>query len=197
MAYSPFFQVLHDERAPVGNLGRGTHYSVVRTLLPVVDNGDPSFVEEQMFLDARRRRLQVLDLAIIWDEDHDERIWIIIERLHAAGLLAPVRFIGERKGNVTLVCDPDMVYGDDSSGGGFERYCALIDDLSWAVDGDEWFHEVAPSIEDGCRQIIQAPKDRVDAYLKGIEASWVLGPKSWITKSSKPESRPIEFVYSK
>lgn len=32
--YSHFFSVLYDEPGPVGNLGRGTHYSVIRALRP-------------------------------------------------------------------------------------------------------------------------------------------------------------------
>lgn len=175
MAYSPFFQILHDERSPVGNLGRGTHYSVVRTILPVVEEADAKSVEEQIFGGSRRRQLQILDLAIIWDEDHDERVWNVIERLHAAGLLAPVRFIGERKGNITVICDPTMDY----SSGGFSRYCQLIERETWAAEGDEWSVEVLEGIGDGSGQIIHAPKASVDAYLRGIEASWTLGPSQW------------------
>lgn len=175
MAYSPFFQVLHDERLPVGNLGRGTHYSVVRTMLPVVEEADLNSPQEQIFGGARRRQLQLLDLAIIWDEDHDERIWSVIERLHAGGLLAPVRFIGERKGCVTVICDPEMDFGS----GGFDSYCQLIEQEAWTVDGDEWSVEVIHGIGGGSAQIIHAPKARVDAYLRGIEASWTLGPSRW------------------
>lgn len=176
MAYSPFFQVLHDERSPVGNLGRGTHYSVVRTMLPVMEEADPNSPEEQIFGGARRRQLQMLDLAIIWDEDHDERIWGVIERLHAAGLLAPVRFIGERKGSVTVICDPTTDYG----AGGFDRYCQLVEKMTCTDDGDEWSVEVMQGIGDGSGQIINDSKARVDGYLRGIEASWTLGPIGWI-----------------
>ncbi|MGF6727496.1 hypothetical protein P3T43_006888 [Paraburkholderia sp. GAS41] len=35
MSYCPFFQTLHDETRPVGNLGRGTHYSVLRATATV------------------------------------------------------------------------------------------------------------------------------------------------------------------
>lgn len=175
MAYSPFFQVLHDERSPVGNLGRGTHYSVVRTILPVLEESDPTSPEEQIFGGARRRQLELLDLAIIWDEDHDERIWGVIERLHAAGLLAPVRFIGERKGSVTVICDPNTNY----AAGGYDRYCQLVERMTATDDGDEWSIEVVQGIGSGSGQIIHATKERVDAYLRGIEASWTLGSIAW------------------
>lgn len=173
MAYSPFFQVLHDERSPVGNLGRGTHYSVIRTLLPVME---PDAPEEQVFGSARCCRLQMLNLAIIWDEDHDERIWGVIERLHAAGLLAPVHFIGERKGSVTVICDPTTDYGI----GGFDRYCQLVEKMMCTNDGDEWSVHVMQGIGDDSGWIIDASKARVQAYLRGIEATWTLGPSRWI-----------------
>jgi len=177
MAYSPFFQVLHDERSPVGNLGRGTHYSVVRAILPVLEESDPTSVEEQIFGGARRRQLELLDFAIIWDEDHDERIWGVIERLHVAGLLAPARFIGERKGSVTVICDPKTNYGD----GGLDRYCQLVEKHTATDDGDEWPIDVVQGIGNGNGNghIIHDSNERVDAYLRGIEASWKLGPSGW------------------
>ena len=178
MAYSEFFQVLHDERSPVGNLGIGTHYSVVRTILPVTEESDITSPEEQLFGGARRRRLQLHSFAIIWDEDHDERIFSIIERLHAAGLLAPVRFIGERKGGVTVICDPKTAYGDDDYGG-YDRYCQLVEKHTLTDDGDEWSVEVMKGIDDSSGQIINGSKARVDAYLRGIEAAWTLGPVAW------------------
>ncbi|MEJ8837740.1 hypothetical protein [Ramlibacter sp. AN1133] len=175
MAYSPFFQVLHDERAPVGNLGRGTHYSVVRTALPVLESADPESVEEQIFEDARRRQLQFFDLAIIWDEDHDERIWGVIERLYVGGLLAPVRFIGERKGSVTLICDDRSNYGT----GGFDRYSVLAAQAARDDRGDEWDVHVHLGVCGDCSHIINADDDRVIAYLRGIQATWNLGPSPW------------------
>ncbi|HWA76659.1 MAG TPA: hypothetical protein VG937_30205 [Polyangiaceae bacterium] len=82
--YSPFFATLHDEQAPVGNLGRGTHYSVLRA---VIHGKDPHFH----------------DFAVIWDEDHDARIIWIAEKMYMAGLLEAALFIGERKGNIYVV----------------------------------------------------------------------------------------------
>ena len=181
MAYSPFFHVLHDERAPVGNLGRGTHYSIVRTLLPVLERADPTSPEEQIFATARRRRLEQFDLAIIWDEDHDERIWDVIERIHAAGLLAPIRFIGERKGSVTIVTDPTTDYGE----GGFERYVQLLEKHMTTSGGDEWSLDVLQGIGGGTGQLANAAKERVDAYLRGIQAVWSLGPSAWAFQRNK------------
>jgi predicted nucleic acid-binding protein len=50
--YSPYFKTLYDQPEPIGRLGRGTHYSVLRCL------GLSGFH----------------DFAIIWDEDHDKRV---------------------------------------------------------------------------------------------------------------------------
>jgi hypothetical protein len=91
MSEFPFFKTLHNETKPVGDFGRGTHYSVMRvpiwrdTLLRPMHQG------------------AMLDFAIIWDEDHDERVLKVIERIYFAGLLAPVRFIGERKGTLSVL----------------------------------------------------------------------------------------------
>ena len=57
--YSPFFHTVYDQSEPVGVLGQGTHYSVLRFVEVVADN--PSHT---MFC----------DFAVIWDEDHDTRI---------------------------------------------------------------------------------------------------------------------------
>src|SRR4051812_20247485 len=71
--YSEFFQTLHDEQAPVGYLGRGTHYSILRAVVFSDSLAKPLF-------DAR-----FLDFAVIWDEDHDARIIEPIQKLYFAG----------------------------------------------------------------------------------------------------------------
>jgi hypothetical protein len=78
-----------------------------------------------------------------------------------------VRFIGERKGSVTIICDP----ATDYAAGGYDRYCQLVEKVVCADDGDEWSLEMQQGIGDGSSQIIHASKERVDAYLRGIEAS--------------------------
>jgi hypothetical protein len=60
--YSNLFTCLHDKLESIGTLGRGTHYSVFRS------------VES---LNVIRRPLtlpQINDFAVIWDEDHDTRV---------------------------------------------------------------------------------------------------------------------------
>lgn len=56
-SYSPLFQTLHDEIHPVGKLGRGAHYSVLRA--PIW----------QSVLLKPLKQGAVLDFAVIWDHD--------------------------------------------------------------------------------------------------------------------------------
>ena len=148
--YSPFFHTVYDQPEPVGVLGRGTHYSVLRTIRTDTDWS------------------YFFDFAVIWDEDHDLRIVWILERLHTLGLLTQVHAIGERKGTINLVTrellsPKDMaeiicLCGDlpsDSFNTGFET----LDNL--AVD----------------RLIQGASGAQTKGYLAGIDATWQLGLK--------------------
>src|SRR5689334_14900115 len=95
-AYSPFFQTLHDETAPAGTLGRGTHYSVLRAVV---------------FHDAKSRPLKTAayaDFAIVWDEDHDTRVIEPVEILYRSGLLPAFPIIGERKGTLNAIVSDEV-----------------------------------------------------------------------------------------
>lgn len=72
----------------MGRLGRGLHYSVLA--VATWDYEVLNWLEHCAFL----------DFVIVCDEDHDERIIQRIQTLYVAGLLAPVRYIGEREGIV-------------------------------------------------------------------------------------------------
>jgi len=169
-AYSTLFACLYDEAEPIGRIGRGTHYSVFRA----VDwRGDP---DEAMF------KAQHLDFAAIWDEDHDARIIEVIEEIYMAGMLPPVRFIGERKGTLAVLLDADS-------------YCAMSDREREAyrdkiaffasLATDQWTVELgcfdggdgAESISAG---IIADDKGTVDIYLKNIANLWRLGSKPYV-----------------
>src|SRR5712691_5373222 len=89
--YSPFFKTLHDETSSTGYLGRGTHYSILRAVV---------------FHDPMGRPLsegQFADFAVIWDEDHDVRVFEPIEEIYRRGLLSSFIMFGERKGCFTAV----------------------------------------------------------------------------------------------
>ncbi|AAP85944.1 hypothetical protein OOOCML_33290 (plasmid) [Cupriavidus necator H16] len=161
MSYCPFFQTLHDETRPVGNLGRGTHYSILRA---------PVWHDELL---NRLDRCAFLDLAVIWDEDHDDRVIDALMMLYVGGLLSPVRYIGERKGTLSVLLAPDAMrtwtpkalqqYRDD-----IENVCQCLED-PWtakvdAIDGRE-------------HSIIHSSAENVSIYLRNIDVLWELGVK--------------------
>lgn len=159
-AYSPYLRLLYDQEAPVGHLGRGTHYSVLRA--PCWHGADLSPLPAGT----------LHDFAIIWDEDHDERIIEVIERMYLAGLLAPVLAIGERKGCLTVLVSDEAKAR--LGAGGLERYRALIQPLAEA-DGDVWSVDVSGfGPESG---IISASDEEVELYLRSIDLLWRLGSR--------------------
>ncbi|MGH7592632.1 MAG: hypothetical protein ACRELE_02070 [Gemmatimonadales bacterium] len=161
MIYSPFFQTLHDEPEPVGDFGRGTHYSVLRV---------PIWQDEWL---NPRAQGALLDFAVIWDEDHDERVIDALEMLYFGGLLAPVRFIGERKGNLSVLIDAKTLEAWDH--GAFKGYREALGDISRGLE-DPWPVTVGPVL--GPKQsIIHAAPENVITYLQNIQLLWQLGMK--------------------
>lgn len=172
--YSTLFSCLHDEAEPVGSLGRGTHYSILRSV---------------EWLDVTRRPLdhpQVHDFAVIWDEDHDTRVIETIERIYMAGLLSPVQFIGERKGSLFVIVAARFYFlGTEEETKAYEK---AIEAISQAQD-DTWPAYVgsfdrAPgsqhqTIVDG---IINDNEERVSIYLRNIDSLWNLGTKNFVQK---------------
>ncbi len=147
--YSPFFSTLYDEAGPVGSLGRGTHYSILRAV--IWPNGEPRFH----------------DFAVIWDEDHDLRIIWVIEQLYARRLLQPIIAIGERKGGVTALTSTSQP----------QSYESGVYEVTSDVPSDSFGAEIQlfPGI-DG--MVINDTTARVRDYLAGIHALWVLGTKA-------------------
>ena len=183
--YSTLFSCLHDEREPIGYVGRGTHYSVLRSV---------------EWLDVERRQLskpQIHDFAVIWDEDHDERVINVIERIYMAGLLSPVQFIGERKGALSIVLAARYYCGssDDFRGAEFDK---LVRPLVSDVNGDSWNLELGCfDRHDSCARghqtelpsIIQDNDEVAFTYLKNIDNLWRLGTKDW-----SPKATSVDFT---
>lgn len=169
--YSHIFSCLHDEAAPIGRLGRGTHHSVFRSVQWHDIGGEP--------LDKGR----IHDFAIIWDEDHDTRVIRVAERLHMAGLLWPVVFIGERKGMVTILFASMAGPLRDRNNDYLSQILEIAEDGgddSWTSHAG-WFQriEVLPEGTPYTGEGIIADYDwRVVNYLNGIDALWQLGEKS-------------------
>lgn len=173
--YSHIFSCLYNEVAPIGRLGRGAHHSVFRSVQWRDIGGDP--------LENGR----IHDFAIIWDEDHDTRVIRVAERLHLAGLLWPVVFIGERKGVVTILFAAMAGPLQDRDN---DHLAAIIDVAEGAVDDSwscrtSWFHRMEV-LEEGTHYdgegIINDAEWRVVNYLNGIDALWQLGEKERATE---------------
>lgn len=162
MKYSPFFDVLHDERMPVGYLGRGTHYSVLRA---------PVWQDENL---KPMKQARLLDFCVIWDEDHDVRVIEVIEALYFKGLLSPVRFIGERKGSLSVLMSQETWLAWDPAR--WRDYCTRVGEVSRGYE-DPW-ETVGDRVEGVHHSIIHAPAPHVRTYLANIQMLWQLGMKS-------------------
>ncbi len=159
--YCDFFKTLHDELIPTGQFGRGTHYSVFRTLVWRDELGAPLDVAHY------------LDFSVIWDEDHDVRVFDAIKELHHKGLLSAAVFVGERKGMFSLlVSDSTMNKMSDDL---FHRYYQDVAAVTNCVAGDHWPSEVGVVSSPG--GIISAQDEHVVLYLATISMLWNLGVK--------------------
>lgn len=170
--YSHLFSCLFDQPEPVGRLGRGVHHSIFRSTQWRAIDGDQ--------LTAPR----IHDFAVIWDEDHDERVVRVAERLHMAGLLWPVVFIGERKGVVTLLLDymggPELWQDETVWLDRMRKVASHADDTDdWGVDIGMYQRMVV--FEEGARtdpkRIIAEDPARVIPYLQAIDVLWLLGDR--------------------
>jgi hypothetical protein len=175
-AYSNLFSCLYDEPAPVGHLGRGTHYSIFRSVewLDVVRA--PSVIP------------QVHDFAVVWDEDHDTRVIDVIEAFYMAGLLSPIQFIGERKGTLTVIVAAKFYYACGKAS--LDAYKQQLNKISENPNhGDSWptnvgvFDRSPESPQQSeLRGLIMAEDHRVITYLRNIDSLWGLGTKPFVPK---------------
>jgi len=161
--YSPFFQTLYDENSPVGSLGRGTHYSVLRAIVFHDHIGKPLPETHYKGLQARYH-----DFAIIWDEDHDTRVIEAIQKIYTEGLLPFFSFFGERKAMLTALAEADS----DT----LRTYAKLrIEEICSDIHNDCWTSDIGifrkPS------GIISANPDDEMLYLANIHMLWRLGSK--------------------
>jgi hypothetical protein len=158
--YSDFFQTLHDEIAPVGSLGRGTHYSVLRAIV---------------FQDAEGETLpeaQYLDFAVIWDEDHDERVMEPIYKLYCAGSLSSFVMLGERKATMTGIVSPQLRKAPSY----VEYLREQLQKVCTGMANGDWWSTQVGSLSDS-QGIISADDGKVFLYLSNINMLWDLGLK--------------------
>jgi hypothetical protein len=158
-----FIEVLYEQPAAIGTHAKdrahSMHYSILRAR--VWHKPDGSLSE------------QAIDhtFSVIWDEDHDERVYLAIEKLHASGQLANVKFIGERKGGLDIVTispilaerRPQRGFEDDGATAPFPGSMFVGTERA----GDYWSVDITP---DHCGY-------GDAAYLQSIELLWELGGK--------------------
>jgi len=180
--YSKLFSCLYDEKKPVGNLGRGAHYSVFRT------------AEWKNVILQPLDLAEVHDFAVIWDEDHDTRVIPVIERLYIKGLLSPVQFIGERKGKLTIIAAARLWGHSDKI---WADWVQKVTDVGNDADGDYWNVHIGrfdrstfnglPHQTDP-QGIINDGDERVITYLRNIDNLWRLGTRPYEASSHvRPE----------
>jgi hypothetical protein len=167
--YSDFFKTLHDEQMPAGNLGRGTHYSVLRAVT-FHDNTGRSIVGGQY-----------TDFAIIWDEDHDTRVIEPIEEIYRNGFLSSFAMFGERKGffSAILSCSRSRIA---PLPGSVESHIARLEKEVGAICNglnDAWPSKIIDrrrlaQLENG-NPIIDDASHKVNLYLDNLEMLWHLG----------------------
>jgi hypothetical protein len=168
--YSPFFQTLYDETAPVGSLGSGTHYSVFRATV---------FHDEVRTPLLGGARFQ--DFAVIWDGDHDERVFQPIERLYRSGDLPSFIIFGERKGTFVGLVAPKFTEGRRAAGEeALRRACQ-------DVGGDSWATQLGSKSNPGDGGIINANQKNVAMYLSTINMLWSLGLKDIVEPKTPDE----------
>lgn len=173
-AYSNLFSCIYDEMCPVGNLGRGTHYSIFRSV---------------EWLDVMRLPLklpEIHDFSIVWDEDHDERVISVVEDIYMAGLLSPVQFIGERKGTLTVIVAAKFYFGHSEKSSA--QYLAEIEKIaSNSRHGDGWpvelgYFDRSPGFhhQTELKALIAAEEHRVDTFVRNVDSLWGLGTKPFV-----------------
>jgi len=159
--YCPFFETLHDETKPVGHLGRGTHYSVLRAV--VFQDAEGNSLKEGHFH----------DFAVIWDEDHDDRVMEPIYKLYCAGLLSSFLVFGERKGMLAALIPEKLSKNKIYRGFLCEQLQKACTDM---VHGDWWSTAIGEMASPA--GIINAHDHEIALYLSNINMLWGLGIKT-------------------
>lgn len=171
--YSEIITTLHDEKYPVGNLGHGTHYSILRTAT-WFDNCRLPLKEPKIH-----------DLAIIWDKDHDKRIIDVVEHLYMKNLLVPVLFVGESNGCLSVIVSPQFKEASDEQA--FQTFVSSVVKLA-KNHYEPWTAEVCVFGENLSElQLIDSSCERAELYLKNIYMLWDLGLKDFRVGLRRPD----------
>jgi len=174
--YSPFFETLNDGSRAGDKLGNGTHHSVLRVPIWHDESLNPLV------------QASLLDFAVIWDGDHDVRVMDAIEEMYFAGLLSPIRFVGERNGRLTVLLAARTIEAWTKAT--LRDYGAAVNRISqgmcepWASVVDDMFGRE--------HSIIERRPEEVDAYLDDIQLTWQLGRKASLAHLKPARQRRLE-----
>jgi len=169
--YSDYFTTIYNQPEPVGNLGRGTHYSVLRYA---------------SWFDVEAKRIntpQTHDFAVIWDEDHDARVIQAIEKIYQAGLLSPIQFIGERKAVLSVVVASRFYFSGSKSDQ--IEYEKNLQEIASDVHGDYWnlqigiYDKTGSNHQTQLASMINCGEAEEDTFLRNIDNLWKLGTKAF------------------
>lgn len=171
--YSELFTTRYDQEHPVGHIGSGTHYSVLRA----------STWFDNCKLPLREPKVH--DFAIIWDKDHDKRVIDIVEHMYMKNLLAPALFVGESNGVLSVLVSPNFKESSDDND--FQAYVSSVVKLAQNQYAP-WTAEVSVLGETQSElQIIASSKEHADLYLKSINLLWDLGQKDFNVGLKNPD----------
>lgn len=160
-SYSTLFACIYDQTGSAAAVGGNPPYSVLRSTQARDRDGRGC------------RRMTLHDFVVVWDDDHDERVIHVLERLHMAGILWPLVFASENRGNLTL-----LYQGNLDLPPGYEDEVRSIcnGDL-----GDSWNVRLVPfnrpSVFDFNTDVNAVPGagENAISYLCSIDRQWKLG----------------------
>lgn len=167
--YSKLFSCLYDEPAPIGRLT--VHHSIFRCVEPA-----------GAFFQATRP--YVHDFAVLWDQDHDDRVIAVAEQMLMAGLMAPVFALGERKATLTVWYNPRFF--ENSETRAFDTWKAEIEAIAESGFHDDYWTVVFE--EYVSYNALGGAEVEVDAAVRWIDYRWGLGIRPFARSDS---SRPI------
>ncbi|TRO38593.1 hypothetical protein EQ832_12125 [Pseudomonas sp. ALS1131] len=161
--YSHFFRTEYDEQQNIGVLE--AHCSILSV---------PSLNKKDAVLDVQR-------VAVIWDEDHDERVIPILEAACFKGLLRNVLFIAEHKGAVSIIMDESAK--SFLRNARQKKWQEICDEV---VENDEFSADVM-SKEEYVQTLVDSLQPMYENYLNHICDVWSLGPHDFYP--AKPRKR--------
>lgn len=165
--YSPFFETLYDEQDPVGYLGRGTHYSILRAT--VFHDEDGKLIPATLYRNATSKHH---DFAVLWDEDHDTRVIKVIEKIYQEGLLPCFSFFGERKACFNALFSKEIASIPQHIEISIEHHC---EETISKFYNDVWHKQLGTPLNPAA--IVNDKENDVVLYLKNINMLWHLGSK--------------------